>query len=301
MMVRIVFAVTSWACIVSTAGAGEFALEALADGIYVHRGVHADLDSPARGDSANLAYIEGDKCLAVIDSGGSLATGTAFAGALRARSPKPVCYLINTHVHFDHVLGNAGLAGPDTRVVGHAALADAITASREFFAEAFAPELDGAAVIGPQVLVDDVLELDLGGRKLRLVAQPPAHTQTDLTVLDLATRTLFTGDLVSRERLPVLDGNLLGWIAWLEQAMQEDYALVVPGHGAPDAAWPQGAQALLAYLTVLRDGTRKAIAEAVFIEDAKSVVAKDALAGWALTERAHPLNVSRAYRELEWE
>lgn len=301
MTVRMLLAVLSWACLAPTAGAGDFALETLADGIHVHLGAHADLDSPARADSANLAYIEGDDCLAVIDSGGSQATGAAFANALRARSAKPVCYLINTHVHFDHVLGNAALVGPTTRIVGHAALAAAIETSREFFAEAFGPELAGAAVRGPQILVEDQLELDLGGRKLRLVAHPAAHTQADLTVLDVATGTLFAGDLVSRERLPVLDGSLLGWIAWLEQAMREDHPLVVPGHGAPDAAWPHGARALLAYLTALRDETRRAIAAAVFIEDAKGVVAKDALPGWVLTERAHPLNVSRAYRELEWE
>lgn len=301
MIARTLASVLLWMYATVGACAGEFALEPLADGIYVHRGAHADLDSPGRGDSANLAYIEGATCLAVIDSGGATVTGQAFAGAVRARSTKPVCYVINTHVHFDHVLGNAAFAHSGTRFVGHVGLADAIEASREFFAEGFASELAGAEVVGPQLLVDGVLELDLGGRILRLVAQPSAHTPADLTVLDLNTRTLFTGDLVFRERLPVLDGNLLGWIAWLEQAMQEDYALVVPGHGAPDAAWPRGAQALLDYLAALRDDTRKAIAEAVFVEDAKEVVARGALRGWQLTARAHPLNVGRAYRELEWE
>ena len=130
------------------------------------------------------------------------------------------------------------------------------------------------------------MQTGLGGRKLRLTAQPTAHSETDLTVLDLATGTFFTGDLVFRERLPVLDGDLLGWIAWLEEAMQATYATVVPGHGPPDRAWPDGARPLLAYLVALRDDTRKAIAEGIFVEDAKPMVANEVLPAWVLTERA---------------
>ena len=46
---------------------------------------------------------------------------------------------------------------------------------------------------------------------------------------------------------------------------------------------------------------RAAVAEGVFIEDAKGVVANDEKTRWQLSERAHARNVSRAFRELEWE
>ena len=99
----------------------------------------------------------------------------------------------------------------------------------------------------------------------------------------------------------VLDGSLGGWLAWLEQAMQEDYARVVPGHGPLDQHWPDGAAALYRYLRVLRDDTRAAIAAGALVEDAQQSVAAGELGHWQLTGRAHALNVSRAFRELEWE
>lgn len=67
----------------------------------------------------------------------------------------------------------------------------------------------------------------------------------------------------------------------------------MPGHGPLDEAWPAGALAEQRYFEALLTDTRAAIAKGVFIEDAKDSVAKG--------ERAHPLNVSRAFRELEWE
>lgn len=283
---------------------GEFPLDEVASGIFLHRGKHADLDDPDRGDSANLAYIEGQRCLAIIDSGGSYATGKAFLDTIRARTSKPVCYVINTHVHFDHVLGNAAFESPETRFVGHAELAEAIAANREFFAATFAAELGGdrpKPIVAPSMLVESTLDLDLGQRSLHLTAQALAHSATDLTVLDPQTQTLFTGDLLFRERLPVLDGSLKGWLAWMDAAMNERYALVVPGHGPLDRAWPAGAQAQHDYLVALRDGVRAAIDRGDLIDDAQTVVAAQMLPLWQLTARAHRLNVSRAYRELEWD
>jgi quinoprotein relay system zinc metallohydrolase 2 len=287
------------------AQADELALRSVAPGVYVHLGQHADVDDAGRGDSANLGVIVGTRCAAVIDSGGSIVTGTAFAAAIRRLTDTPVCYVINTHVHFDHVLGNAAFAGPDVTFVGHRELADALAANRAYFAEAFAEELGGpgkaAAVIGPTQLVDDRTELDLGERKVVVAAVPTAHTSTDVTVLDVETDVLFAGDLLFRERMPVLDGSLRGWIAWLEAAMAQPHAVVVPGHGPPDTAWPEGAAAQQRYLAALLRDVRAAVASGALPDEAAATVAAGETAGWLLPGRAHRVNVSRALRELEWE
>jgi len=280
-------------------------LHEIAPGVFLHQGQHADLDSPARGDSANLGVVIGTRCVAVIDSGGSIATGEALRAAITKLTDQPVCYVINTHVHFDHVLGNAAFVASGTEFIGQAKLPESLAGSREFFADTFAAELGGTAqgarVIMPTRAIEDEARLDLGGRILVLQAVATAHTATDLMVLDEQTNTLFTGDLLFRERLPVLDGSLKGWMTWLQDARARHYARVVPGHGPVDAAWPAGAAAEQRYFEVLLAETRAAIAKGVFIEDAKHSVASGELGHWQLTTRAHPLNVSRAFRELEWE
>ena len=78
---------------------------AVAPGVYVHEGKQLPLDAPGHDDIANLGFVVGQRCVAVIDTGGSVRIGRALRAAVRARTPLPVCYVIDTHVHVDHVLG----------------------------------------------------------------------------------------------------------------------------------------------------------------------------------------------------
>lgn len=281
----------------------DFALVEVADGIFVHPGHAVDLDHPKRGDSANIGFIIGKKCVAVIDTGGALATGRRLHAAILKHTARPICYVINTHVHFDHVLGNAAFVADGVAFIGHRNLAEAIAGNRGFFADYFSAELDGRngdAIVGPTTTVNDKLTLDLGDRMLLLEAHDTAHTNADLSVLDITTRTLWTGDLVFMGRLPILDGSLRGWLAWLEKYQAQPFLRIVPGHGPPSGQWPAAAEAERRYLAALLSDGRKAVASGVFLEDAMKSMSRDAAAPWSLNDR-HPRNVSRAFRELEWE
>lgn len=281
-------------------------LEAVAQGVHVHRGGHHSLESPARADIANLGVVIGTDCVAVIDTGGSLAVGEGLREAIAAITPLPVCWVINTHVHFDHLLGNGAFAGPRTEFVGHAALAEAVEASRSFFAEHFAGELGGssdaaARVIAPTRLVEDRLELNLGGRTLLLQAHPVAHSGQDLTVFDPATGTLFLGDLLVVGRAPSLDGSLGGWLELLEGLPGEGVTRVVPGHGPVSVEGPHEVRRLQEYLASLRDGVRAAIDAGALAEEAAAGIAVEEATRWALFDEVHRRNVVRAWMELEWE
>ena len=94
----------------------------------------------------------------------------------------------------------------------------------------------------------DEARIDLGDRVLVLNAWRTAHTDNDLTVLDLRTGTLFAGDLVFVDRLPVVDGSLKGWLDVLSELRRVRAARVVPGHGPAAAAWPEALDAQERYL-----------------------------------------------------
>ena len=285
-------------------GAAQQFAPQVAPGVHVHTGKHHGPQHAHRADVANISFVIGERCIAVIDTGGSTDIGKRLLAAARSVSALPICYVINTHVHFDHLLGNAAFTDSGARFVGHAGLVGAVRGSQEFFAEEFAAELGAAELPIPEltVAVGDELRLDLGNRELLLKAWPPAHTDNDLTVLDVQTATLWTGDLLFRERLPIFDASLRGWLSVMQQLGLVESSHVVPGHGTVTGqTFTQAAADQLRYLSLLLEETRAQIHAGTFLEEAAAHVAQSERERWLLFEQTHPTNVNRAFRELEWE
>lgn len=282
-----------------------FNLTQVAEGNYLHKGVHVEFAHPQHDDIANIGFIVGEKCIAVIDTGGSVSIGQQLLISMREISNLPICYVINTHVHFDHILGNLAFLNEKSQFVGHKQLADAVEQNRNFFLDQFkgdlGPQPTTDSIIGPDLTVDKTIELDLGNRKIRLTAYQTAHSHSDLTVLDLDTNTLWAGDLIFRERIPSLDGNLKGWLAVLEELQDQEITLVIPGHGTTSNNWRQAYSLEQAYLNMLLVDTRKAIANGQFLEEAIKFLGKNEKQAWLLHEQHHRRNVTKAFTELEWE
>jgi quinoprotein relay system zinc metallohydrolase 2 len=309
----------AWAIVVLIAGADlpayarpeaptherEFALQEVAPGVFVHFGHALPLDAPGHDDIANIGFVVGEKCVAVIDTGGSTSIGRALRAAIRARTQRPICYLVNTHVHVDHVLGNFAFKADHPSFVGHAALPDAIARSRLYFMTQYASDLDqppsAEQIIAPDRLVQAALELDLGGRHLNLRAWPKAHTDCDLTVLDEKSGTLWTGDLLFRDRLPAVDGDVGGWLAVIDDLARLKIQRAVPGHGPLTSDLAAALVPERRYLRALLDGVQDEIKLGKSMQDAIEHVAEAERPQWLLWDSTHPRNVARVYQQLEWQ
>jgi len=114
-----------------------YPIKKVTSGIYYHQGIHEDMSEENIGAIANVAFIIGDNCVAVIDSGGSYLEGTYLRQAIKDKTDLPVCYVINTHVHPDHTFGNAAFKGDDPIYIGHTKLPAAIASRQSFFAKTF--------------------------------------------------------------------------------------------------------------------------------------------------------------------
>ena len=257
----------------------SFNITEVSEGNYLHTGIHVSIDSSQHDDIANIGFIIGDKCIAVIDTGGSITIGQKLLDSIRSITDKPVCYVINTHIHFDHVLGNKAFVPEKPDFVGHHKLAVAFEQNRAFFLKQFKNDLgqnpDMTSIIGPGILVDKSIPLDLGNRVLTLIPYPESHSHNDLIVIDNKTNTLWSGDLIFRERVPSLTGSLRGWIKTLDELQRLEGKTIIPGHGSVAGSISEAIEQQQDYLQRLLDETRKALANGQFINDAMENIDKD--------------------------
>jgi quinoprotein relay system zinc metallohydrolase 2 len=277
----------------------------IADGVFVHNGVHEEASAENEDAIANIGFIAGAAAVAVIDPGGSFAEGRALRAAIRSRTDLPIRYVVLTHVHPDHIFGAGAFRDDPAEVIGHAKLPGALAQRGEYYlrrlTETLGEKLAATELPRPTVLVADRLDLDLGGRRLVLRAHGPAHTDNDLTVLDEKTRTFWLADLLFVDRIPVIDGSLVGWLKELQELALIPAARAVPGHGPPSVDWPGAAEPERRYLYVVARDTRAAIKAGIRIADAHKHVANSERERWLLFDDYHPRNVTASYKELEWE
>jgi glyoxylase-like metal-dependent hydrolase (beta-lactamase superfamily II) len=160
----------------------------------------------------NCSWIDTGDGVLVIDTGATATDAKNLKAEIaRTTKNKPVKWIAMTHLHGDSNNGLSTFLPTDATIFVNARATGALAAS---FAQR---KTKPPTVIG----VDDRIALVAGNRILEIgVPAGNAHTAFDLYVFDTSTRTVFTGDLVTTDRCPMLsdpDSDLKGWIAALDR------------------------------------------------------------------------------------
>jgi glyoxylase-like metal-dependent hydrolase (beta-lactamase superfamily II) len=196
-------------------------------GVLVARGIVVIETQVADGKIG--AILGRDESLAV-DAGIDITEGRRLADAIRDLGPTPD-RLAYTHAHVDHVYGGEPWIGG--QVYAHREVSDHITRQLPTWAERYGRTEDDivASLAWPTVQFDETLDLDVGGREIRLISTP-GHAPGAACVLVPDSKVLFGGDTVVTGIPPSFkDGDSGRLEATLRELAKLDVEVLVPGHG----------------------------------------------------------------------
>jgi glyoxylase-like metal-dependent hydrolase (beta-lactamase superfamily II) len=205
----------------------------VAEGVHARR--YAELDQ-------TLGLVVGHARALVVDTGMHEEHGAEFAAAAGELTDLPLTVVI-THAHFDHFLGTAAFPGAPVHAHPRCAQAMLDRAHVATWAEHYRERGDPgtgeriarARVVPPTHEVPDRVDIDLGGRRVRLLHPGPAHTDHDLVVHVPDVDVVFAGDLVEQGAPPSVgpDAHPARWPGALDVLLALRPRTVVPGHGEP--------------------------------------------------------------------
>jgi cyclase len=207
------------------------------------------------GAGGNITVQTGSDGVLLVDTGLAPMSDKVLA-AVRSLSDKPIRYIIDTHVHADHVGGNEAIAKAGSTIAGGNVVGDiGSSASNQATIIAFQSVLDrmstppaGTAAAPQGAWPTDTYttperKLFFNGEGVELIHEPAAHTDGDTMVFFRRSDVISAGDIFVTNGYPIVDlehgGNIQGVIAGLNRIVelaipadeQEDGTLIIPGHG----------------------------------------------------------------------
>lgn len=243
-----------------------FNFNKIAEGVY-----HA-IGTGSLTVMSNATIVEGDRDVLVVDSHVTPAGAWALQEELKAVTPKPIRWVVNSHYHFDHSHGNQ-IYGPEVQIIGHDFTRAQMVAgksmdspAREFFTgtvptsiktlegrlaaatdektraqiqEQLAFQrnyLEGLSAITPTpptMTLSQSMTLHLGSREVRLLFLGRGHTAGDVVVHLPKERIIATGDLLINGASYMGDAFFTDWIQTMETLKGVEFDTILPGHGRP--------------------------------------------------------------------
>ena len=187
----------------------------VADGIYMLHTV------------GSVGLLVGDDYVVMIDD--SLRrTGDAVVAKAEELAGRPVDFVINTHVHGDHVGSNQTLAETGAIIVAHDNIRKRMLVD---------PELNTGPGALPVITFSDEVTFHINGHEARVFHLPKAHTDGDAAILFVEANVIAPGDIVFRGIFPYIDLDNGGSVAGYQAAMQtlidmaNEDTKFISGHG----------------------------------------------------------------------
>lgn len=188
-------------------------------GMYMIEGV----DGFAGG---NITMLVGDEVFIIDD--GVPPSGPLLIEMADKLAGHSVDYVVNTHVHGDHVGGNAAMAEDGGLIVAHDNIRRRLLEDTS---------LSGGPGGLPQLTFSDAVTFNVNGFEAHVFHVPAAHTDGDAVIHFRNVDVIHAGDLFFNDLFPFIDQDNGGTVAGFKAGQQRildmagEDTIIIPGHG----------------------------------------------------------------------
>jgi glyoxylase-like metal-dependent hydrolase (beta-lactamase superfamily II) len=235
---------------------------------------HVHVFEAAEGTTAvvngNIVAVVGSDSVLVVDTGQIPSIARRVAAEIKSLTRAPVRYVVNSHRHGDHLLGNATFreAFPGVKFIAHS---HTIEQAAKFYGDyaatmkkrlpaivedmrkqraasksddeklwigrtlecvdALLPEVEHTHYLAPDVTVDKEMTLDLGGVTAVVKHIGAGNTPGDLVVWVEPDRLVAAGDMVVAPVPYAIGSAIEPWTRTMAALRALGAAVIVPGHG----------------------------------------------------------------------
>jgi len=260
------------------------------------------------GGISNAGFVVGDDGIFVFDTLNGPAAARPFLASIREVSGKPIERIAYTHHHGDHTNGTQVFMAPGVDVVSSEycryrnmqMVASIAGGPADPAYGDISPTFNGGEprrLVPATTVITGKTSYHIGGTVVELLPIEPAHTWGDILVHLPEHKTLWMGDNGFFHMAPYLhNGNPNGWITLLENILDMDLDIIVPGHGP--AAGKAEVQEMLDYMVLLHDEARMRFDAGMSAGKAAAEIRMGRFDNWMGSERIM-LNLARWYEVFD--
>lgn len=243
--------------------------------VYYVQGLSGAASSANQGFMSNAGFVVTNAGVVVFDTLGTPALAEKLIATIKMITNQPIKLVIISHYHADHYYGTQAFKAIGAEIwahksgQGHVTSDEAILRLEQRRDDLFPWVDENTKLLPADKWLDGDYKFKMGEINFELKYIGPAHSPEDMGLLVKEDRTLFSGDLIFKGRVPFVgDADSRLWLKALNNLIASKPKYLIPGHGEASSTPDKDLKLTREYLTYVRKVMGKAVADFVPFDEA---------------------------------
>ena len=225
-------------CSCSTNSDSDFEVTTIAQNVYSIVSPSKGLPTPEnKGWNSNIHFVVTGKGVLLFDTGSSESIGNKIKKAIKTVTNQPVRWIINSHSHADHWLGNAAFKETVVEIIAsnktHKSMKKYGKEDVEFYFQVTKGTIGDTKLMFPTVLLNHGQKRKFGEIDVEFIFSNDGHSPGDLLMWLPKQKIIFGGDVLSSDWMPMITDhkNVPNLVSTLYKIANLNPTIVLTGHG----------------------------------------------------------------------